>query len=52
MKADSPNALLGIFLNNHRSRGQYDVTSGSPQDVLIVVPEKPLQDVTWITKSL
>jgi hypothetical protein len=48
--ANSPNALPGNVLNNHRLQARYDVTSVFPRDVLRVVPEKLLQRVTWVTK--
>jgi hypothetical protein len=52
MKANPPNALLRNVLNNYRLGGLCAVTSGQPQDILTVVPEKPSRDVTRITKSL
>lgn len=52
MDALPQHTLLRTFLNNCRSGGLCAVTSGPLRDVLIVVPGKPLRDVTWITKPL
>ena len=42
--------LLRTIVNKVLRRGPEDVTSGLWPRVLTMVPEMPLQDVTWITK--